>query len=371
MTDTEGQSLGLFSPVTIGSLTLPNRIFMAPMTRNRAVEGNLISDLTVEYYRQRASAGLIISEASQVSPQGVGYPSTPGIHSTEQIKSWRKLTDAVHKDGGHIFIQLWHVGRISHPSLQLGGDVPVAPSAIKPVGEAVTYDGMQTYVTPRELTHDEISSIVDDYRQATLNAREAGFDGVEIHAANGYLIDQFLRDGTNHRTDEYGGTVANRTRFLEEVVLAVISSWDAEHVGVRISPENEFNDIHESDPQGTFEYVATKLNQYNLAYLHVLEGNMVSDVKKCDYQKFKKLFGGHYMANMGYNFETATQAIQSGHADSVAFGALYIANPDLVERFRTNAELNVPDDSSFYGGDEKGYTDYPFMEGKRRAIHNS
>ena len=357
-----GKSQDLFSAAKLGELTTPNSIMMAPLTRNRAAAGNVPQDMNVEYYRQRATAGLIITEASQVSPQGEGYPSTPGIYSAEQVAGWKKVTDAVHQQGGRIFIQLWHVGRISHPSMQPNNALPVAPSAVKPQGEAITYQGMQAFVEPHALEQDEIRDIIQQFKDAAENAKAAGFDGVEVHAANGYLIDQFLRDGTNQRQDEYGGSLENRYRLLAEVLGVVIHVWGADHIGVRLSPENEYNDISDSAPQQTFNFITTQLGKLSLAYLHVLEGNMLGGDKQVDYQQLKTNFAGHYMANCGYNFESAQLAIQQGKADSVAFGSLYIANPDLVERFRTGAELNVPNPDTFYGGNEEGYTDYPFME---------
>lgn len=353
----------LFSPLIAGSLELPNRIVMAPLTRNRAGEGNVPQAMNVEYYRQRASAGLIISEATQISPQGVGYPNTPGIHSTQQIEAWQDVVRAVHDRGGRIVLQLWHVGRISHPSLQPGGADPVAPSAIRPAGEAVTFSGMQRYVTPRALETGEVSALVEQYAQAAHNALQAGFDGVEIHAANGYLIDQFLRDGTNRRTDSWGGSLENRLRFLQEVTAAVCGVISADRVGVRISPENSFNDIHDSDPQTTFERVATLLDGFGLAYLHVFEGDMMTGARVVDYARLRALFSGCYLANCRYDLARAQAAIRSGAADMVSFGSLYIANPDLVERFRQGAALNAPDPATFYGGDEHGYTDYPFLTG--------
>lgn len=362
MNNQEKNTSDLFSPFHLSKLTLANRIMMAPCTRNRAAAGNVPQPMNVEYYRQRAGAGLIITEASQISPQGVGYPATPGIHSQEQIAGWRKITDAVHAEGGHIFIQLWHVGRISHPSMQPNGELPVAPSALKPEGEAFTYEGLQAFVEPRALAQDEIPRIVEQYRLATLNAQAADFDGVEIHAANGYLIDQFLRDGSNQRSDEYGGSLENRIRFLLEVVEAACKAWEPSRVGVRISPENGFNDMHDSDPQTTFEYVAKQLGKYGLAYLHVVEGDMRDGSRQLDYGKIKAAFGGHYMANCGYTLQGAQQAIAEHTADSISFGSLFIANPDLVERFKNAAPLNIPDQTTFYGGDEHGYTDYPFLE---------
>ncbi|MEZ5542752.1 MAG: alkene reductase [Pseudomonadota bacterium] len=352
----------LFSPLRVGALELPNRIVMAPLTRNRAGEGEVPTVLHVEYYRQRASAGMIIAEATQISPQGVGYPHTPGIHSQQQIEAWQDVVLAVHGSGGRILLQLWHVGRISHPSLQPGGALPVAPSALCPAGEAVTYSGIQPFVTPRALEPGEIQALVEQYAQAAHNAMQAGFDGVEIHAANGYLIDQFLRDGSNHRTDAYGGSREKRLRFLQEVTAAVCGVIAADRVGVRISPENSFNDMHDSDPQTTFEQVATLLDGFGLAYLHVVEGDMSDGSRRLNYDRIRARFSGRYLANCGYDLARAQQAVRSGSADMVSFGKLYIANPDLVERFRAAAALNQPDPATFYGGDEHGYTDYPFLE---------
>ena len=351
----------LFDPVQIGDITLPNRIVMAPLTRNRAGEGNVPQAMNVTYYQQRASAGLIITEGSQISPQGVGYPATPGIHNDEQVAGWKKVTEAVHQKGGHIFLQLWHVGRISHPSLQPGGQLPVAPSAIRPDGDAATYEGMQPYVKPRALDIDELPGIIADYVNAARRARQAGFDGVEIHAANGYLLDQFIRDGSNQRDDSYGGSIKNRYRLLREVTEAVCISIGSTRVGVRISPENSFNDMHDSNAQDTFNAVTEMLNGFNLAYLHVREGDAMKGTRTLDYSQIKERFAGPYIANEGYDFERAMQAVKNGNADMVAFGVPYIANPDLVERFRAGAELNPADQSTFYGGNEKGYIDYPFM----------
>lgn len=352
----------LLSPITLGRVELKNRVVMAPLTRNRAAEGNVPHDLNVEYYRQRANAGLIIAEATQVSEYGVGYPATPGIHSAEQINGWRKVTDAVHKRGGKIFLQLWFCGRISHSSMLPNNALPVSASAIQPSGQAVTYQGMQPFEQPRELSIDEIKDIVDQYRRASHNAKAAGFDGVEVHAGNGYLLDQFLRDGSNHRKDSYGGSFENRTRFLLEVVAAVFEAWSADCVGVRISPENAFNDMADSDPQAIFNYVATQLGKLGLAYLHVLEGDMATNTRSLNYRELKDKFGGKYMANCGYDQERAETAISKGDADLVAFGKLYLANPDLVQRFAKHAPLNTPDTATFYGGDAHGYTDYPTMD---------
>lgn len=359
MTSVTSDKNNLFSPIQLGDSALANRIIMAPLTRNRAGEGNVPQDMNVEYYRQRSGAGLIISEGSQISASAVGYPHTPGIHSEAQIKGWKRVTDAVHEQGGRIFIQLWHTGRISHSALQPEHKLPVAPSALKAAGQAMTYEGMQDFETPHALTLDELSGIVADYASAAQNAKTAGFDGVEIHAANGYLLDQFLRDGTNHREDAYGGDIANRMRLLIEVVEKVIAIWGGHRVGVRLSPENSFNDIKDRNPQQTFTAVAEKLSEYPLAYLHVLEGDMLTGERHVDYVTLRSCFAGLYMANNGYDLERGNSAIEQGHADMVAYGKLFIANPDLPERFAKNLPLNVPDQATFYGGDEKGYTDYP------------
>ncbi len=359
----------LFAPVTLGGTTLRNRIVMAPLTRNRAAPGNLPHALNAEYYAQRASAGLIITEATQVSPQGVGYPGTPGIHSAEQVAGWRRVTEAVHDQDGRIFLQLWHVGRISHPSLQPDGALPVAPSAIKPDGEVFTYEGPQPFVTPRALETGEIPGIVAQYRQAAANARAAGFDGIEVHAANGYLLDQFLRDGSNIRQDAYGGPVENRARLLFEVLDAVTAVWEPDQVGVRLSPVNSFNAMADSDPDATFGYVVEQLNGYGLAYLHVVETDMtgLDEPQRYDRDALRRAFQGLYMANGGYDQARAEAALSESAADLVAFGQPYIANPDLVARFAQDAPLNAPDPATFYGGDAKGYTDYPRLAAARAA----
>jgi N-ethylmaleimide reductase len=334
---------------------------MAPLTRNRAGIGNVPQAMNVEHYRQRASAGLIVSEGAQISPSAVGYPATPGIHSAEQIAGWKQVTEAVHGRNGRIFVQLWHCGRVSHPSLLPGGELPVAPSAIRPEGDAFTYQGPQPFVTPRALEASELPGIVEDYRMAAQNALAAGFDGVEIHAANGYLLDQFIRDGSNQRADAYGGSLENRSRLLLEVVAAVTGVWGADRVGVRVSPINSFNDMRDSDPQKTFDYMATALNAFDLAYLHGMELDFGGNPPNFDFAKFRRCFQGRYMANGAYDKARADAAMASGYADMVAFGALFIANPDLPERFAKNSPLNKPDPNTFYGGDEKGYTDYPFL----------
>jgi len=353
-------TINLFSPITIGPNTLSSRVVMAPLTRNRAGEGNVPQDMNVKYYRQRANAGLIITEATQISADGVGYPATPGIHSPEQVAGWKQVTRAVHDEDGLIFLQLWYCGRISHPDLLPNNQQPVSASAIRAEGEAVTLEGMKPFVEPRALKTDELPDIVDQYRKAAINAKEAGFDGVEVHAANGYLLDQFLRDGTNQRHDNYGDSLENRVRLLLEVVDVVAEIWEPSQMGVRISPDNSFNDIHDSDPQALFNYVAEALSGKQIGYLHVVEGGFMGE-HDVDYDQIRQRFEGSYMANLGYDQEKAQAAIANGHADLVSFGTLFLANPDLVARFKANAELNAPDQETFYGGDEHGYTDYPSM----------
>lgn len=358
-------SIDLFSPTALGSIQLRNRIAMAPLTRNRAGEGGVPQPMNATYYAQRASAGLIVTEATPISAMGHGYPALPGIYTDAQVAGWKKVTDAVHTKGGKIVIQLWHVGRISHPSLLPNQALPVAPSAIKPAGQAFTYQGLVDYVTPRALEVAELPAIVQDYVHATKCAIAAGFDGVEIHAANGYLIDQFLRDGTNHRTDEYGGSIENRARLLLEVTQAVVATIGADKVGVRLSPVNPFNDMKDSNPQAVFNHVANALNRFNLAYLHAVEGGIHGggESDPFDFAAFRKQFKGAYMANLSYDKQRGNQAVASGHADVVAYGVPYIANPDLVERFQQDAPLNAADSNTFYGGSEKGYTDYPALHG--------
>lgn len=341
----------------MGALTLRNRMVMAPLTRGRAGPGDVPTATMATYYAQRASAGLIITEASQISPQGKGYLRTPGIYSAQQIEGWQGVTEAVHAQGGHIFLQLWHVGRLSHRVVQPQGEQPVAPSAIQPQGEILTAQGMKQLEAPRALERDEIAGIVADYAQAARNAKAAGFDGVEIHAANGYLIDQFLRDGANQRTDDYGGSVENRARFLREVVEAVIPVFGAAQTGVRLSPRLEIFSMSDSDPRSTFGYAADMLRGYGLAYLHGMEGGSLA----FDFAELKRRFGGVYMANSGYDAQRAAAAIAEQRADLVAFGVPFLANPDLVERFRVGAPLNAPDPATFYQGEERGYIDYPTL----------
>jgi len=350
----------LFSTIQLGQLTLGNRMAMAPMTRNRA-PGGVANPMMAEYYSQRASAGLIISEGAQISEQAVGYPATPGIYSEAQVKSWRAVTDRVHAKGGHIFVQLWHCGRVSHPVFH-DGALPVAPSAIQPAGQAITYEGMKDFVTPRALELAEIPGIIEQYRHAARQAVAAGFDGVEIHAANGYLIDQFLRSGSNSRTDTYGGNIENRTRLLLEVTEAVCKQIGADKVGIRISPVNAFNDMHDPNPQTLFNHVAMALSALKPAYLHVVEVSMTGSAdSSVDMQQIRQRFAGCYIANGGYDKTGGNDAIATGNADIVAYGIPFMANPDLPERFLQDAALNEADQSTFYGGDERGYTDYPSL----------
>jgi N-ethylmaleimide reductase len=352
----------LFTPIEVGPLALKNRVVMAPLTRSRAGPGNVPPQLNALYYAQRASAGLIISEATQTSPEGQGYISTPGIHSPEQIAGWRCVTQAVHIAGGSIVLQLWHVGRISHPSFQPGGRAPIAPSAIRPNGQAFTEKGFEPIPTPRALETAEIPAIVEQYAQAARNALAAGFDGVEVHAANGYLIDQFQRDRTNKRDGRYGGSIENRTRFLMEVVDAVSAAVGAERTGVRISPQNTQNDIADSDRQTLFNYVAEQLSGKGLAYLHIIEGDTSGiPVPPFDYKKLKRLFGGVVISNNGFDKQRANEAIAEGRADLIAFGKPFIANPDLVIRLFLDAPLMPVNRETLYGGAEQGYTDYPIL----------
>lgn len=360
--------MNLLSPVKVGPLELPNRIVMGPLTRNRAGAGNVPQPLNATYYAQRASAGLIISEATQVSPQGQGYPLTPGIHSPEQVEGWKLITNAVHERGGHIFLQLWHVGRISHPDLQPNGELPVAPSAIAPEGMAVTFEGEKPFVTPRALETDEIPGIIEQYRQGAENALAAGFDGVEVHGANGYLLDQFLQDGSNQRTDRYGGSMENRARLLMEVIEAVTRVWGSDRVGVRLSPSGTFNSMSDSNREALFTYVVRALNRFNLAYLHLVEprvDNSITLEKNSTNMTaafFRPLFHGTLLSAGGYDRESGEEVLARGDADLIVYGRLFIANPDLPRRFALNAPLNPWDRSTFFGGSEKGYTDYPFLE---------
>ncbi|MGJ4995440.1 alkene reductase [Bradyrhizobium sp. HKCCYLS3077] len=359
----------LFEPAKLGPITLANRIVMAPLTRNRAVEGLAAGPLTATYYAQRADAGLLISEASQVSQQGQGYQDTPGIYSKEQIAGWRKVTDAVHAKGGRIFIQLWHVGRISHVSLQPNGGAPVAPSAIAAKTKTFVGGTFADVSAPRALELNEIPGIVEAFRQAALNAVEAGFDGVEIHGANGYLLDQFAKDGANKRMDGYGGSIENRARLMLEVAKAVSGAIGAGKTGIRLSPVTPANDISDSNPQALFDYIVDQLNALNLVYIHVIEGATGGprDVAPFDYASLRKRFKGTYIANNGYDRALADKQLDANAADLIAFGRPFIANPDLVERLKANAPLNELDRATLYGGGEKGYTDYPTLKPAQAA----
>lgn len=361
---TEHHMSDLFSPIKAGALDIANRIVMAPLTRSRATDDHVPTELMAKYYAQRATAGLIISEATCITAQGVGYPNTPGIWSGEQVAAWQPITRAVHEHGGRIVCQLWHVGRISHPSVQPDGGLPVAPSAIQPAGEIRTVQGMQPFVTPRALDAAELPVIVEQYRSAALNALAAGFDGVEVHSANGYLLDEFLRDGSNHRTDAYGGSLEHRMRLLLEVLETVCGAVGADRVGVRLSPVQPVHDMRDSDPEGTFSRVVEKLNDFGLAYLHVTNLGYTAPGAAGPYfdpRSLRKLWKGVYMANHGYDRDSAEAAVKNGDADLIAFGVPYIANPDLVARFKTHAALNPPDQATFYSGGAEGYTDYPFL----------
>jgi N-ethylmaleimide reductase len=353
----------LFTPLELGPIDLPNRLVMAPMTRNRAAAGGLATPLIARYYEQRAGAGLIITEASQISPQAVGYPGTPGIHTADQIEAWRKVTDRVHAAGGRITLQLWHAGRASHPSLQPEAALPVGPSPIAPAGKAFTASGMLPFMAPRALTAPEVKAIVDDFGAATGNARAAGFDGVEIHAASGYLIDQFLRDGSNRRDDRYGGSIVNRTRFLLEVMEAAVAAWSADAVGVRLSPWLDFNDMRDSDPPALFLHAVRAVSRFGLAYLHLVEPADAGDQNAPRHlaPAIRRAFQGPLMLNEGYDRHRAERAVARGDADLIAFGAAFLANPDLPERLKRGAALNTPDRKTYYGGDARGFTDYPTL----------
>ncbi|HTI73001.1 MAG TPA: alkene reductase [Candidatus Limnocylindria bacterium] len=346
----------LFDPVRIGAWDLPNRFVMAPLTRARAGVERVPNALMAEYYSQRASAGLIISEATSVTPMGVGYADTPGIWSEEQVAGWKKITQAIHHAGGRMLLQLWHVGRMSDPMF-LNGARPVAPSAIPPAGHVSLVRPEKPFVTPRALELAEIPGVIAAYRKGAENAQRAGFDGVEIHGANGYLLDQFLQDKTNHRTDEYGGSVANRSRLMLEVTDAVVSVWGADRVGMHLAPRGDAHDMGDSDPLGTFSYVARELGRRRIAFLCAREALGPGRIGP----QLKVAFGGSYIANERFTQETANQVLAAGEADAVAFGVPFLANPDLPERFRHNAPLNEPDRATFYAPGAKGYTDYPTL----------
>jgi N-ethylmaleimide reductase len=358
----------LSTPVKLGAIELKNRVIMAPLTRMRAIAGDVSNPLAKIYYAQRAGAGLIITEATQISPIGKGYPGTPGIYSPEQTQAWKEIVEAVHANGGKIVAQLWHVGRISHSSLHPEQGLPEAPSAIAPAGKTLTATWqMEPYETPRAMTAQDISQLKKDYQLAARNAKAAGFDGVEIHAANGYLLDQFLQDKSNHRTDNYGGSIENRIRLLSEVIEIVSTEFPCDRIGVRLSPYGSFNDMGDSDTAALFNAAIQKLNDYGLSYLHMIEprsttagGNDKVDENAPDTAAlFRKAFKGAFISAGGYTQESGEHAVVSGAADAIAYGRLYISNPDLAERFATNAALAPYDRGTFYGGAEKGYTDYP------------
>jgi N-ethylmaleimide reductase len=355
----------LFSPYTLGGLELKNRFVMAPMTRSRALpEGNVPNPLAISYYVQRASAGLIITEATQVSPQGVGYIRTPGMHSPEQVEGWKQVTAAVHAAGGRIYAQLWHVGRVSHPDFH-NGELPVAPSAVHVDMEVFTLQGKKRTVTPRALETREIPGIVEQFRRAAENAKAAGFDGVELHGSNGYLLDQFLRDGTNQRTDEYGGSIEKRARFPLEVARAVAGVWGPKRVGYRLSPQPfPYGGMTDSTPVETFTHIARELSALGLGYIHVSEavaGKSAPALEQRITPKLRAVFQGTLIVNGGYDAASAEAALSKGEADLVAFGVPFLANPDLPQRLQQQAPLNAPDFATFYAGEEKGYTDYPAL----------
>jgi len=355
----------LFESVQLGSLILANRIFMAPLTRNRAHVDGVPGELAATYYSQRASAGLIVTEATQISPMGKGYVNTPGIHSPEQVRAWSRIVESVHKSGGRIFLQLWHVGRISHSSLLPNNAQPVAPSAIRANSQTLIATGLVQVSEPVSLTAGGIKETLDDYRRAAGNAKEAGFDGVEIHAANGYLIDQFLRTGSNRRTDEYGGVASNRVRFLTETVERVLEVWTGGQVGVRISPTGGFNDMTDANPLETYSVTVTRLNSYGLGYLHIVEtaqnskGSSEEDLAMSAH--LRTLWKGLYVVNGGYDGRKGEEALRTGHADAVAYGRAFLANPDLPRRLKLGVTLNEPDPTTFYGGEADGYTSYPAL----------
>jgi 2,4-dienoyl-CoA reductase-like NADH-dependent reductase (Old Yellow Enzyme family) len=347
----------LLEPIAVGELRLPNRVVLAPLTRSRASEGRVPNDLMREYYVQRASAGLILTEATSVTPQGVGYADTPGIWSDEQVAGWRKVTDAVHAAGGRIVSQLWHVGRVSDP-IFLNGDLPVAPSAVTPAGHVSLVRPQRPFVTPRALELDEIPGVIAAYAKGAENAKKAGFDGVQLHGANGYLLDQFLQDGTNKRSDTYGGSIENRAKLMLEAVDAAVKVWGSGRVGLHLAPRRDSHDMSDSTPAQTFGYVAEQVGKRKIAFIAAREHVGPDSLGP----SLKKAFGGVYIANEGFTKESAEAILASGNADAVAFGKLFIANPDLPKRFATGAKLNEWDASTFYGGNAKGYTDYPALD---------
>jgi len=353
----------LFDPIQIGELHLPNRIIMAPLTRARAGKERIPNVLMADYYKQRAGAGMILSEATSVTPMGVGYADTPGIWSAQQVEGWKLVTQAVHSVGGRILLQLWHVGRISDP-IFLDGALPVAPSAIAPEGHVRLVRPERPYVTPRALELEELPCIIEAYRQGAANAKAAGFDGVEVHGANGYLLDQFLQDSTNHRTDLYGGPVEHRARLLLEVTDAVVSVWGPGRVGVHLAPRGDSQSMGDSNPLATFGYVARELGKRGIAFLCAREALGLDRIGP----QLKAVFGGVYIANEQFTRESAGEVLAAGEADAVAFGVPYLANPDLPARFALDAPLNAPDTTTFYGPGPKGYTDYPFLNATPKPV---
>jgi N-ethylmaleimide reductase len=357
--------MNLFDQYQLGELSLSNRLVLSPMTRSRALAGNVPNPLAATYYAQRASGGLLITEGTQVSPQGVGYIRTPGIHSAEQVAGWKVITDAVHRAQGAIFAQLWHVGRVSHSDFH-GGELPVAPSAVAGLGEAFTPHGRKSLETPRALELREIPAVVDQFRKAAENAKAAGFDGVELHGANGYLLDQFLRDGSNQRTDAYGGSIGNRARFALEVVEAVAGVWGFQRVGYKMSPHFSMLGMSDSNPLETFSYLTHELKRRNVLYLHISEAIAGPFAAPAGTPRItpvlRRIFDKTVVVNGGYELDSANQAIAGGEADLVAFGVKFLANPDLPERFRRGAPLNPPQLETFYAGEEKGYVDYPALD---------
>ncbi len=346
----------LFDSLQVGALTLPHRIIMAPLTRCRAINARIPNQLMAEYYRQRSSAGMILSEATSISPMGVGYPDTPGIWSEEQVTGWRPITNSVHEAGGRILLQLWHVGRISDP-IYLDGRQPIAPSAIAPQGHVSLVRPHKPFVTPRALELNEIPGIIEEYRKGAENAKRAGFDGVELHGANGYLLDQFLQDGSNKREDEYGGSIENRARLMLEAVDAAISVWGSDRVGLHLAPKSDSHAMSDSNPRETFGYVAREVGKRRIAFICARESLKEPRLGP----ELKKLFGGVFIANQEFTLETAQQALTNGEADAVAWGKLFIANPDLPARFVKGSKLNEPQPDTFYGSGAKGYTDYSFQ----------
>ncbi len=353
----------LFDTYQLGPTKLSNRAVMAPLTRNRALDGMVPNPLAIEYYGQRASAGLLITEASQVSQQGQGYQDTPGIYSKDQVTGWRKVTDRVHERGGKIFLQLWHVGRISHTDLQSGGQAPVGPSALQAKGKTFVGGKFVDVSAPRALELSEIPGIIDAFKTGAANAIAAGFDGVEVHGANGYLLDQFAKDGANKRTDAYGGSIQNRAKLMLEVTKAVAGEAGPDRTGIRLSPVTPANDISDSNPQPLFDYITDQLSALKLVYIHVIEGATGGprDIAPFDYTSLRNRFKGAYIANNGYDYALAKKVIDENKADLIAFGKPFISNPDLVERLKTGAPLNEADRNTFYGGGAKGYTDYPVL----------